>query len=260
MKRSKLVAGLFVATSLAAASSAQAGNITWAFTNSPGPAVNCGPVDIYDRCTNALQHSSYLGGSVEEIDFQEPVIHGSNPVAINVPGAFNASGGSVVTVTTVGGGASIQPGQYHESIVNVAAAPWNNYTQFLSVPSSLQGSSSGEIRFQFGDDHTYLGFNWGSVDGYNSVAFYSNSVLLQSFTGTDLLGGNANGGQMSVASNGYVDFFLKGGWTFDEVRLLSTNRAFEVDNFAFGDAVPAPMSAALLGLGLLGFGRLRRRV
>lgn len=259
MNRSKLVAGLFLTASLATASTAQAGSVTWAFTNSPGPAVNCGPVDAYDRCTNALQHSSFLGPFAEEIDFQEPVILGTNPVAINVPGILHGSGGSVVTVTTVGGGASIQPGQYHTGVVGIAAAPWNNYTQFLSVPSSLQGSSSGEARFSFTEDHTYLGFNWGSVDSYNSVAFYSDGVLLQSFTGTDLLGGNANGGQESVASNGYVDFFLKGGWTFDEVRLISTNRAFEVDNLAFGDAVPAPMSAALLGLGLLGFGRIRRR-
>lgn len=256
MHRSQIAVGIFLAA--LSAGNAQAGSITAIFTNAPLPAAGCGPVDAFDRCTNSLQHSAYLGPTVEEIDFQQPVVTGP---AIPVPGTLTASGGSVVTFTSSGGGGSIEPGQFHTAVVSMAAAPWNNYTQFLSVPNSRQPSASGAVTLSFTEDHTYLGFNWGSVDLYNSIAFYNNGTLLQTFTGANAVGAaNANGGQMSNASNGYIDFFLKDGWSYDEIRFISDNRAFEIDNVAFGDAVPAPMSAALLGLGLFGFARLRRRV
>ena len=34
---------------------------------------------------------------------------------------------------------------------------------------------------------TYLGFYWGSVDTYNSFAFYSGETLIGSISGTELL-------------------------------------------------------------------------
>jgi hypothetical protein len=66
-----------------------------------------------------------------------------------------------------------------------------------------------------------------------------------------------NGGQFSTSSNVFVDFFSVGA-TINSITFYSTQRALEVDNFAFG-SVPSPGALALLGLGLLGLGAFRRR-
>ena len=258
--------GLVIAGCLSLATlsgQAFAGVITAAFTNASPVAAGCGTPDAFGRCTNSLSHSSFLSNpGVQEINFQTPnLVTINNNNAIAVPGSLTGSLGGVATITTGAGGASIEPGQLHTQTVSIAAAPWNNYTQFLSIPSSLQGSSSGSATFNFGADLSYLGFNWGSVDTYNSLSFYSHGNLLQTFTGSDVVGfANANGGQMSDASNGFVDFFLT-GWTFDAVTFNSSNRAFEIDNLAYGNiaSVPAPFSLSLLALGVAGLGVMRRR-
>jgi hypothetical protein len=245
---------------MAVSQAATAGTITAVFTSSSPVPAGCGPADVTGRCTNSLDHSRFLGGGVEELTFETPnlvLISGNTPIA--VPATLTASGGTVVSFTPSDGGASIQPGQLHSDTVSIAAAPWNDYTQFLSVPSSLAGSS-GAVQLSFGGRAlNYLGFDWGSIDTYNSVSFLSGSTVLRTFTGSDVVGFDANGAQMSDRSNGYVDFFLS-GMTFDSVILASSNRAFEIDNLAFGNAVPAPGSLALIGLGLIGLARLRRKV
>jgi hypothetical protein len=56
-----------------------------------------------------------------------------------------------------------------------------------------------------------------------------------------------------------VNFDVDGG--FDQVKLISTNYSFEIDDLAYGRdyEVPAPMTAMLLGAGLLALGASRRR-
>ncbi len=95
---------------------------------------------------------------------------------------------------------------------------------------SIGGGASETITFQ--TEENAFGLYWGSVDAYNTIAFYHGSTLVASYTGADIVPLLANGGQGSFASNGYVEFY--GLSSFDKVVLSSSSNAFEVDNISAG--------------------------
>jgi hypothetical protein len=150
------------------------------------------------------------------------------------------------------------------SLTNTYAAPYCDAedefdaTNYLTVPKNLSLSPvSAEIAF--GQDYNYLGFFWGSIDTYNTIAFYNDGTLVASYTGGDVINSvGLSGDQMAAETNKYVNFFLTN--SFDKIKLTSTQYAFELDNLAVS-VVPVP-GAVLLGfLGLSAAGlRLRKHV
>jgi len=158
--------------------------------------------------------------------------------------------------------------------VNAQYAPPNlsgtNSTYFQNIPSTgpdatpfITSGSTGSVAtasatldFSAFGNQSYLGILWGSVDSYNTLAFYDGATLVGTLTGGDILS-PANGNQ-GVTGTAYVNIFSDR--SFNKVVATSTLFAFEFDNVAFAVPEPSTTIAALSGIGILGLHTLRRRI
>jgi len=143
-------------------------------------------------------------------------------------------------------------GLYTGSISGLTATPFGDTTQYFSV-------GRGTTTIAFAEDNTYLGLLWGSVDSYNSLAFYDGADLVGMITG-DMIVDPATGDQ-GIGGTFYVNFDVASG--FDRIVLVSTQYAFELDDLAYGQntlVIPEPVAATLLASGLLILGFTVRRV
>ena len=109
---------------------------------------------------------------------------------------------------------------------------------------------------------TYLGFDWGSIDSYNSVVLTLSDGSTQTFTGCGILTTPCvqNSGQ-----DQYVNFNVTGG-DITKVVLSTTFAALEVDNFAvtaLTGTPPVPEASTwlmmVLGFFSVGFVAYRRK-
>ncbi|WP_316167325.1 MULTISPECIES: VCBS domain-containing protein [unclassified Bradyrhizobium] len=122
----------------------------------------------------------------------------------------------------------------------VSAAPYMadgaDKTNYLSIGNHAQETIT------FDSVKNSFGLYWGSVDSYNSISFYNGNKLVASYTGSDVAPLLANGGQASLASNGYVEFL--GLSPFNKVVLASSQNAFELDNVSAGFIADQPVKLA----------------
>ena len=92
---------------------------------------------------------------------------------------------------------------------------------------------------------------WGSVDQYNTLQFFDGATFLASFTGGDVFA--AADGNQGAPGTYYVNF--TSDVVFNKIVGLSSQYAFEVDNFAFntpgapGGSQACPNRARWLYLG-----------
>jgi hypothetical protein len=128
------------------------------------------------------------------------------------------------------------------------ATPYGDATNYMAV----LGGGSEEIAFSA--LKSSFGLYWGSVDTYNSLAFYNGDTLVATISGADVAPPmTANGGQTDYASNGYV--LLSALPQFDRVVAASSSNSFEFDNVVAGtSAVPEPSTWAMLLIGFTGLG------
>ncbi len=138
----------------------------------------------------------------------------------------------------------------------------SNYLTISPTSSNVAGNT-GSVTIDFAASLDYFGLHWGSVDKYNTIAFYSNNTLVQSFTGANVPGTTASGNQTTPQDNVFVNFFANtsNGETFNKIVLSSTSPAFETDNHTYRIAT-VPESSSMVGLfvfGALGVGSFAKR-
>jgi hypothetical protein len=128
--------------------------------------------------------------------------------------------------------------------------------KYFTVGSPDPNLAPSPAIMTFSEKQSYLSLLWGSIDEYNSLAFYLNGVLQSTVTGGYLL---ANGGQPAASGAAFV----KVAEDFNEIRffsnygLLKDQAAFEFSNVVA--AVPVPAGGLLLIGALGGLAALRRR-
>jgi len=131
-------------------------------------------------------------------------------------------------------------------------------TQYLTSGSTVAATGS-RVEIAFNTGLQYLGLLWGSVDTYNTLAFFLGDTSVGSLTGSDVIG-LANGNQ---GVNGTVYANINSTLKFDRIVFTSAGYAFEFDNLAFSETpinpVPIPAAAWLLVSGLLGLFGISRR-
>jgi len=181
----------------------------------------------------------------------------TNGLTTNVSGAIvdDFNNGTIMAAWTGTGNYHIVAG----SVGAQYAQPFDDFSKYLSVPKD---ASSGDLKIDFGSSYHYLGLYWGSIDEYNTIAFYNGTNLIESYSGLTLPDPSTpDGNHSSATSNLYVNFFNvnAGLGGFDNIHLISTSMAFEVDNLAVGNPVPIPSSIVLLGFGLVGLVGFRRK-
>ena len=138
----------------------------------------------------------------------------------------------------------------------ISATPAGDTTNYMSI---LNGKSE---TLTFSGVQNRFGLCWGSIDSYNSVAFYLGNSATPFLT----LHGNTlnavpalgfDGNQLAALTNAYVTFT---GLSFDKIVLASSGNSFEFDNISYGvGAVPEPSTWAMMLLGFAGIGFAYRR-
>ena len=128
---------------------------------------------------------------------------------------------------------------------------------------STNSNPAANVTLSFARPEHYLGLLWGSVDDFNTLAFYRGAIEVGRFTGADV-SSLANGDQ-GAGGTYYVNIDLSDSFT--SVVATSSSYAFEFDNVAVSAdtlKVSEPGAAGLFLLGLLLVGsayrlKLRRR-
>ena len=130
-------------------------------------------------------------------------------------------------------------------------------TRFLTVPDS---TSNGNATLNLGGNYKYVSLYWGSIDDYNTLDLLDSvGNVLFSVTGSGLPTPTAaNGNQTGPTSNRRVTF-ASDSVNIAQLRLSSTQYAFEIDTIAGGVPEPATWAMMIGGFGLIGFASRRRK-
>lgn len=139
--------------------------------------------------------------------------------------------------------------------IGTESAPGIHFLGVAGTGSYVYVTADTSVTLTLGSDMKYLGFLWGTVDAFNTLAFYDGETLIGSvITGADVL--PPGDGETAV----YANFYAHEG-TFNRVVFGSVGQnSFEFDNVRVAPT-PLPAALGLFGLAVAGFGAfgMRRR-
>ncbi|HEY4310047.1 MAG TPA: hypothetical protein VGN12_11395 [Pirellulales bacterium] len=187
----------------------------------------------------------------------------------NVGVAENTAGNGYITATftpnadTATGTTTSYAAPYlsGDNNLHFGADPNSTYTGPDSTQYLTSGSNDGVptgasivLTFSSGSQ-SYFGMLWGSVDDYNTLTFLNDGQVVTSFTGTQIIASQYYGNQQQ---NGTVYVNFNSDVPFDEVKIQSSQLAFEFDNVAYSGLTAdpqltiAPEPASVATWGMLG--------
>lgn len=189
----------------------------------------------------AVNFVGFTGGA------HNPAPGGNVVVSFDGPNAagYSFTGGSIESPPA-------DPGEY--------AVPFGDTTKFAVVKPGQEGvfSTSNEL--------TTFSVYIGSLDLYNSIAFYVGGILINGFgegPGYSSLSGKfgalANQSATDPVANGRFYFQADAGTYFDEVRFTSSTKSIEFDTITAGVPEPGTWALMIAGFGMLGSALRRRR-
>jgi len=167
---------------------------------------------------------------------------GKHPNSVSLTGTGTGGINAVLT----GDNARIVSGNNNTSSFN-STKPFNDNTNYLAV------DSGGQAIFTLSKPAHYFGFEWGSVDTFNTVQFFDGDKLLATLTGKDV---TTHGGTTGDLDTYYANF--TSNLPITKVVMKSNGNAFEVDN-VYVSSVPIPAALPLFGAAVAGLGAMGKR-
>jgi hypothetical protein len=168
------------------------------------------------------------------------------PYGLTTPAGNFADGGALFS----GSGIVMRNGPLGDQpSLGLYAEPFHDTTNYLAV----LGGGSETISYSAAMDR--FGLYWGSVDTWNTIAFYNGNTLIDSFTGSQIVPLIADGNQVDDHSNRYVIF---SDLNFNKVILSSSQNSFEVDNISAAVPELSTWAMMLMGFAGIGFAAYRR--
>jgi hypothetical protein len=171
-----------------------------------------------------------------------------------VPGAASPSAGYTV-IDTFDNADGIVGTNFQ---IKTPPADGNGAPPANSVPSGtpyLSVLGGGSATIALAKPVEGLEFDWGSIDGYNTLTVFTEGGSATVIPGTTFTNTPANGNQVAAGTNGLFKIFRTDKIT--GIELSSTTNSFEIDNLAV--AVPEPSTWAVMLVGFGGIGAMIRR-
>mgnify|MGYP005864143997 CR=1 FL=1 len=168
---------------------------------------------------------------------------------VNVSGAGTDVFVAGSTTLPVGAVWGLAPASVTGSIFNQYRSPFEGGAGENTAPYfNLAGGTSATLNFS--GIRTVLSFLWGSVDTYNSIAFFLGANPVDTVTSADLTNPNLTFG---------AEFVTVSGLSFDSVVFSSTSNSLEFAAIQSPAPIPLPAAGGLLlaAIGLLAAARRR---
>lgn len=175
------------------------------------------------------------------------------------PGSAILEDFNTYTPGTTVGTLSFAGGSFGPDVkIGTESTPGINFLGVAGTGAYAYVTAGTSITLTLASDMKYLGLLWGTVDDYNTIAFYDGDTLIGSLANP---GAAISGADVLPPGDGetaiYANFYAHEG-TFNRVVFSSAANSFEFDNIRVAPT-PLPAALALFGLAVATVGAFGRR-